>query len=80
VETRLLTAGSDVVTVDELPAQGPTLPGLPQSLTSLENAEREAILAALRQADGNIAGAARLLEISRSTLYRKMDRFSINPS
>jgi transcriptional regulator of acetoin/glycerol metabolism len=80
VETLLLTAGSDVVTVDELPAQGPTLPGLPQSLTSLENAEREAILAALRQADGNIAGAARLLEISRSTLYRKMDRFSINPS
>ncbi len=39
---------------------------------SLANIEQEAILAALRETDGNKAKAARLLGISRSKLYEKL--------
>jgi transcriptional regulator of acetoin/glycerol metabolism len=42
--------------------------------TRMENTEREAILNALRQADGNKSEAARLLGIQRSVLYKKLDR------
>ncbi|MEN8139822.1 MAG: sigma 54-interacting transcriptional regulator [Thermodesulfobacteriota bacterium] len=39
----------------------------------------ERIIAALQQAQGNKAKAARLLGINRSTLYRQMQRFHIAP-
>jgi transcriptional regulator of acetoin/glycerol metabolism len=83
LENLLLTSSADVVTVDELPIPSssriapPLMAAVPPSMTSLENAEREAIKTALAQAGGNIASAARRLEISRSTLYRKMERFSL---
>jgi transcriptional regulator with PAS, ATPase and Fis domain len=50
----------------------------PQILrTSRENHERQAIVAALGQAKGNKAAAARALGISRSWLYEKMSKLSI---
>jgi transcriptional regulator of acetoin/glycerol metabolism len=44
---------------------------------SLEDAERAAIVEAMRQCHGNLAEAARSLRISRSTLYRKLDRYGL---
>lgn len=41
-------------------------------LTGYERAERDAIVAALQQADGNRSKAAALLGIGRTTLYRKI--------
>ena len=48
-------------------AQDSPLPTL-----SLSDLERIAINEAIRQADGNIAAAAAILDISKATLYRKL--------
>ncbi|HHY91414.1 MAG TPA: sigma-54-dependent Fis family transcriptional regulator [Clostridiales bacterium] len=47
---------------------------------SIENAEYEAIIAALLKTNGNIKQAANILNISRRTLYRKLDKFQIDYS
>jgi len=44
---------------------------------TLESAEREQILRALEAACGRRTAAARLLGLSRRTLYRKLDRHGI---
>ncbi|BBY33383.1 transcriptional regulator [Mycolicibacter minnesotensis] len=58
------------------------LPGYCQSvsrraLTQLEAIERDAIVAALRQAGGNRVAAAAQLGMSRSSLYRKLKTYGI---
>ncbi len=45
--------------------------------TALADLERQAILHALKQAQGNRAAAARLLGISERSLYRKLDRHKL---
>ena len=45
---------------------------------SKEEREREALLSALRQTDGNKVKAAKLLGVSRRTLYRKMERLGLD--
>jgi two-component system NtrC family response regulator len=45
-----------------------------------EDAERQAVLAALGRSDGNIAKASELLGVSRPTLYDLMKRLSIRQS
>ncbi len=44
----------------------------------METAERDAVLEALRAADGNRTRAARALGIGRNTLYRKMREFGLS--
>jgi transcriptional regulator of acetoin/glycerol metabolism len=51
---------------------------VPADGATLVDVEREAILGAVRRANGNLAEAARLLSISRSTLYRKVVRYQLN--
>jgi sigma-54 dependent transcriptional regulator, acetoin dehydrogenase operon transcriptional activator AcoR len=54
--------------------------GKASSLTgrdSLEDTEREAITRAVRTHDGNLTKAALALGISRSTLYRKVERYHV---
>jgi len=46
-------------------------------LPPIEAAERQALLKAIRDTDGNMARAAALLQVSRSTLYRRCKRFAI---
>jgi transcriptional regulator of acetoin/glycerol metabolism len=70
------TRQSGDVTVDDLP--GEVLEDLSPALTWLEQLNRQAIVQALRQADGNKKAAAEELGISRSTLYRKMRAFRID--
>ena len=43
----------------------------------LEEAERRAIAAALRQSGGNKNEAARLLRIDRQRLYRKIEKYRL---
>ena len=50
----------------------PAEPGL-----DLAQREREAVQAALTQADGNISQAAKLLGVSRAALYRKLDKHGL---
>jgi sigma-54 dependent transcriptional regulator, acetoin dehydrogenase operon transcriptional activator AcoR len=47
------------------------------SLTPIEAAERQALVKAIRTTEGNMARAAALLQVSRSTLYRRCRRLCI---
>ena len=47
------------------------------SAATLESTERDAITSALKAARGNFVAAARALGISRSTLYRKAERYGL---
>ncbi len=78
VERLLLTSRTEVVTIDDLPTID--MPHeAPASPASLDEAEREAILRALHHEQGNVAGAARRLGVSRSTIYRKICRHGLAP-
>jgi two-component system NtrC family response regulator len=73
----IMTSGPLISPVDlDLPAS--TANPTPLSLREIrEQAEREAIQRALAQADGNISQAAKLLGISRPTLYGLMNEFGM---
>lgn len=66
----LRSAGRDVA-LKHLPPEYRTAP-IRHRLTSLQRAEREALLNALDDSGGNKLAAAELLGIARSTLYRKI--------
>jgi transcriptional regulator of acetoin/glycerol metabolism len=77
VATALTRSMSCDITIDDLPAGYPgASPG--RRLTALERAEREALVAALRAAAGDREAAARELNISRATIYRKLKRYKIS--
>lgn len=46
-------------------------------IDTLDNIEKNTILRALRQCDGNMSAAAALLGITRQSLYRRMEKFGI---
>jgi transcriptional regulator of acetoin/glycerol metabolism len=52
-------------------------PDLAKDLSPIEAAERQALVTAIRNTDGNMARAATLLQVSRSTLYRRCRRLRI---
>lgn len=47
------------------------------AVDTLDNTERQAIVKALRQSDGNISTAAQMLGITRQSLYRRMEKLGI---
>ena len=90
IESLLLTSDLNDVQLSELPdevlaARHQEAGGrseviaapLEQPATSLEEGERLAIMRAIKDHHGNLAQAARALGVSRSTLYRKMERYRI---
>ena len=59
---------------------GPSwVPDIPPEGLSLEVLERELILKALALASGNKSKAARLLGLTRRTLYSRMERYELRP-
>jgi transcriptional regulator of acetoin/glycerol metabolism len=52
-------------------------PAAALSDTSLETLEREAIRQALARHDGNVSLAAKALGLSRSALYRRLQRYGL---
>jgi transcriptional regulator of acetoin/glycerol metabolism len=76
---RLLATGRghDIRPVD-LAELGSGTP-LGRVLGNLEALERDAIVRALRDADGNKTAAALALGMSRSTLYRKLTHYRVDP-
>ena len=84
VESLLLTSSDALVRIDELPAEllaESAIDGVEaeplKASASLEDGERLAILRTVQNFHGNLAKAARLLGISRSTLYRKIERYHL---
>lgn len=87
IESLLLTSDQDSVNLSELPEEMLTAAQLPPSVTqssrenqpatSLEESERLAIVRAIKDHRGNLAKAARALGVSRSTLYRKVERYRL---
>jgi DNA-binding NtrC family response regulator len=83
VERAMVVAHGSVLLPEHLPPEVfdrghrlPTGPATPADL-SLEAAEREQILRALQASGGKRVEAARLLGLSRRTLYRKLERYGI---
>ena len=88
MENMLLTSRDRVLTEDDLPLDirsvpagaAPDAPELPDdagNLTCLENAERDAILRAIKGCRGNMTAVARELGIAKSTVYVKLKRFGL---
>jgi len=80
IERAMVAATGNVILPDHFPAQvrcaRPDERTPPPALT-LEAAERDQILRALDAAGGKRIAAAKLLGLSRRTLYRKLDRHGI---
>jgi two-component system response regulator HydG len=75
----ILTSGESI-DVRDLPAylQKPAHRA-PRSADALEEHEKEHLIRVLQQCQGNKIEAARRLKISRSTLYRKLGYYKLNP-
>ena len=88
LERALILAGSDPIGVEHLSFARPGLvgaarggpdyvPTIPADGLSLETLERELILQALERAQGNKSQAARLLGLTRRTLYSRMEKHGL---
>ena len=77
----LLSQGQQLESWD-LALQRPSQPGDPAAVgpRSLDDMEREAIREALARFDGNVSLAAKALGVSRSALYRRLQRYGISAS
>jgi DNA-binding NtrC family response regulator len=78
VERALLMASGDEVTLDDLLLRRPSREG-PSRLEdmTLEEVERYLIERALSRNEGNVSEAAKVLGLSRSALYRRMQYYGI---
>ena len=78
IERAVLLARGDEVRAEEL-ALGPGAPGGPAALEqlTLDEVERELIRRALKRHEGNVSEAARALGLSRSALYRRLERHGL---
>ena len=84
IHRSLLVASETELTLDDLPPElgGPApatseVAQVSDGFQTLEEMEKRTIRRALEVCDGNLSDAARRLGIGRSTLYRKMDQYSL---
>ena len=76
----VIMAEGKLVTAEDLDLQGEEEQGLPVNLkTAREAADRAVIRKALAQTDNNISSAAKLLGISRPTLYDLLKQYDLQP-
>ena len=84
IERALILAGADAITPAHLSFAQPEarrdsswVPRIPPEGLSLEALEKELILQALERAAGNKSAAARLLGLTRRTLYSRMEKHGL---
>jgi two-component system, NtrC family, nitrogen regulation response regulator NtrX len=82
VERAVLLAGPDLPGPEHLPPEisGGRQEGVGTLFAAREVAEEKAIEQALERASGNVASAARLLNLSRSRLYERLAKLHIDPT
>ena len=81
VESSVIRCAGAILSASDLPAdlskKPAPVPGV-ETIASLRRDDPEQLLAALEQTRGNLAAAARLLGMGRSTLYRKLKKLGIH--
>ena len=80
VERALILSDGEMITPAHLPApsESPRASAPPRESLDLETTERELVEQALRHAGQNKAKAARLLGLTRTKLYTRMQRFGLS--
>jgi len=76
-EVRQGASGVDATESPALDGAAPGVSDMGTALSPIEAAERQALVKAIRNTEGNMARAATLLQVSRSTLYRRCRRLRI---
>ncbi|WP_457319770.1 sigma-54-dependent transcriptional regulator [Roseateles sp. P5_E11] len=76
-ERAALLARGPVFTFDDFGLPDAAKPAPVEHGLDLAQREREAVQAALAQADGNISQAAKLLGVSRAALYRRLEKHGL---
>jgi transcriptional regulator of acetoin/glycerol metabolism len=61
------------------PPSWPVAPRPPSGIKTVEETERELLVAALTEHRGRIPEVARTLGVSRGTVYNKMRKFNLDP-
>jgi transcriptional regulator of acetoin/glycerol metabolism len=81
VERAVLLATGPRIEARDLRLLAPAVGGQPGHAgleeLSLEDAERALLRAALRRAGGNVLAAAQALGLSRSAMYRRMEKLGV---
>ncbi|HEU0054898.1 MAG TPA: sigma-54 dependent transcriptional regulator [Longimicrobium sp.] len=77
VERAVLLAAGDTIEVEDLALRGPAPAAVSLEEMSLEDAERLLIRKALARYHGNVSHAAEALGLSRSALYRRLQRHEL---
>jgi two-component system NtrC family response regulator len=76
----VIMADGKLVTAEDLDLEGPVEEGLPVNIKAArEQADRRAIRQALARAENNISNTAKLLGISRPTLYDLLKQYGLQP-
>ena len=77
VERAVLMAGADTVRADDLGFSGRSDGAVRIEDMSLEDVERFLVQKAMSRYDGNVTDAARALGLSRSALYRRIEKYGL---
>ena len=77
VERSILLAHGELVGVQDLGLLGPAESDRSMEIMTLQEVEKALIDKALRRHDGNVSQAAEALGLSRSALYRRLERHDL---
>ena len=75
VERAVLMSGKTMITAEDFPDEPQQQPDEPDSTLSLEEQERQAIARAMKKYKGNISRVAEALGLSRTALYRRLEKY-----
>ncbi len=78
IERAVILARGSLIEVNDLPDQGLPLPHSGTMGKSLKDMEKSHILNVLREAEGNYSKSAKILGITRMTLYNKVKEYDLN--
>ncbi len=80
IKRAVIMADNPLITVEDLELAAPEDEAMPLNLKQVRSeAERKAILRALNHSDANISETAKILGITRPTLYSLMEKYDIKP-
>jgi DNA-binding NtrC family response regulator len=77
IERAVLMSRSQWIEAADLRLEPGAVAGAGRGPVTLEDAERELISAALRRHDGNVLAAAKELDLTRSSMYRRMEKHGL---